>query len=128
MCHLFEYGLGRPGQISTGANRHKAPSCQAKDETAMDRQARERLELSGLCALRRFTSEMLRGSPRNPTQIIKPSADLKVKHVKRLVLSQFEPKSWPSGRHLPTPRLRGRRYAENGTLRGFAFHFWGNTR
>jgi hypothetical protein len=45
----------------------------------MDKQARERLELSYLCALRRFTSEMLRGSPRNPRFIIKARPDVEVK-------------------------------------------------
>jgi hypothetical protein len=86
MCHLFEFGLGWPGQILTGASRHEATSRQAKDETAVGRQARARLEGSDLCALRRFTTRMLCGSPRNPTLIIKPSPAVEVKQPEKTVM------------------------------------------
>jgi hypothetical protein len=62
-----------------GANAHKTPSREARDDSAVDGQTRARLEFSGLYALRRFASEMLHGSPCNPTLIIKPPPEMKVK-------------------------------------------------
>jgi len=56
----------------------------------MGRLARARLEFSGLYALRLFTSEMLRESPCNPTLIIKPLPEMKVKRLTIQALVSFQ--------------------------------------
>jgi len=56
----------------------------------MGRLARARLEFSGLYALRLFTSEVLRGSPCNPTLVIRPPPALEVKRLTIQALVSFQ--------------------------------------